>query len=108
MASTKDKAEKLPEEYGRGGIIERIHYNDMAATTRAGLDKYLNKDNSNIERSTSPSTVSPTISNICQHCPHYKQQTGHLQVNPQSAEVYMIYLLLNNLKQFSEHGVLFG
>jgi len=107
MVSIRDKVEKLPGEYSRGRTIERIHCHDIRATTSAKLDKYLNKDNSNTEPSTSPSIVPPTISNKCQYCPQYKQQPAHLEVNSQSAKVYMISLLLNNVKQFSEHVVFY-
>ena len=106
MVSTRDKAEQFPGEYGKGRT-KRIHYHDMGATS-GELDKYLNKDNNNMEPSTSPFIIPPTISNKCQHCPHCKQQPTHLEFNPQSAEVYMISLLLNNMKQFSEHGVFYG
>jgi len=66
MVNIRDKVEKLPREYDRKKIIGRIQYHNMGATTSAELD------NNNMEPSTTPSILPPTISNKCQHCPHCK------------------------------------
>jgi len=88
MVDTRDTAKKLPKEYGRIRIIERINYHDIAVLTHVDLDKHLNREGRDMQPSTTLFISVITIVEKCPHCLHGKEQAANPNVDAQLHEVY--------------------